>query len=97
MRRIQFLTLFLFVSFVAFGQRFHVGLFGGLAAYNGDLTEKILPKKVTNGAIGLSLNYELKDQLVLRGGLTYAIVGGADRFSEDPELVRRNLLSESWY
>ena len=95
MRRIQFLTLFLFVSFVAFGQRFHVGLFGGLAAYNGDLSEKILPKKVTNGAIGLSLNYELKDQLVLRGGLTYAIVGGADRFSEDPELVRRNLSFET--
>jgi hypothetical protein len=43
----------------SFAQRFHVGVFGGLAAYNGDLTEGIFPKKVTNGAIGITGNYEL--------------------------------------
>lgn len=95
MLRILFFFLFLSGTAGAFGQRVHVGLFGGLAAYNGDLTEKVFPKKVTNGAIGLSVNYELKDQIMLRGGLTYAIVGGADRFSDDPELVRRNLAFET--
>jgi len=73
----------------------HVGLFGGLAAYNGDLTDKIYPKKVTNGAIGFTVNYELTDQIFIRGGYTYAIVGGADRFSKDPELIKRNLSFET--
>lgn len=95
MRTNKLLILFICLSTVASSQRLHVGLFGGLAAYNGDLTDKILPKKVTNGAIGLTLNYELKDQIMLRGGLTYAIVGGADRFSDKPYLVARNLAFET--
>jgi opacity protein-like surface antigen len=79
----------------ASGQRFHVGVFGGLAAYNGDLTDKIYPKKVTNGAIGITANYELTDNIMLRAGYTYAIVGGADRFSKDQELINRNLSFET--
>ena len=76
-------------------QQLHVGVLGGLAAYNGDLTEKIYPKKVTNGAIGITANYELTDQIFIRGGFTYAVVGGADRFSDDPELIKRNLSFET--
>ena len=77
------------------GQRLHIGVFGGLAAYNGDLTEKILPKKVTNGALGITLNYELRDRFMIRGGITYAVVGGADRYSDKPDLVARNLSFET--
>jgi opacity protein-like surface antigen len=90
-------TLFVFLLFfsVADAQRWHIGVFTGAAAYNGDLTDKIFPKKVTNGALGLSLNYELSDKINLRGGFTYAIVGGADRFSDNPELVIRNLSFET--
>ena len=95
MRAILFIFLLFCVTNLALGQRLHLGVFGGLAAYNGDLTEKAFPKKVTNGAIGITGNYELKDQLILRGGFTYAIVGGANRFSEDPELVKRNLAFET--
>src|SRR5687767_10303306 len=73
----------------------HVGVFGGLAAYNGDLAEKIFPKKVTNGAIGITGNYEINDQIMVRAGFTYAIVGGADRFSDNPELVIRNFSFET--
>ena len=80
---------------VVFAQRFHLGVFGGLAAYNGDLTDKIFPKKVTNGVIGISGNYELTDNIMLRGGYNYSIVGGADRFSDDPELRARNLAFET--
>ena len=43
----------------------------------------------------LPANYELTDNIMLRGGYTYAIVGGADRFSNDPELRARNLAFET--
>ena len=46
--------IFLCVSKIIIAQRFHIGVFGGVAAYNGDLTDKIYPKKVTNGAIGIT-------------------------------------------
>jgi opacity protein-like surface antigen len=85
----------LLLSVSASAQRFHIGVFGGLAAYNGDLTEKIFPKKVTNGAIGITANYELTDNLMLRAGYTYAVVGGADRYSSNPDLVMRNLAFET--
>lgn len=95
MRKIQLLALAILFTSTAFSQRVHVGVFGGLAAYNGDLTEKIFPKKTTNGAIGITLNYELQERITLRGGLTYAIVGGADRFSDKEELKARNLAFET--
>lgn len=95
MQRILIVLFLVSTTTFTMAQRVHVGIFGGLAAYNGDLTEKIFPKKVTNGAIGITLNYELKDQVMLRGGFTYAIVGGADRFSDNPELIKRNLAFET--
>lgn len=76
-------------------QRFHLGIFGGLSAYNGDLTDKVFPKKVTNGAIGITGNYELTDNIMLRAGYTFSRVGGADRYNDDPELVKRNLAFET--
>jgi hypothetical protein len=90
--RLLVLALLMTSSLVA---QIHVGIFGGAAAYNGDLTEKIFPKKVTNGAIGITLNYELNEHIMLRGGFTYAIVGGADRFSDKPDNVMRNLAFET--
>jgi hypothetical protein len=95
MRRIQVIILLLFIAQALPAQRTHIGVFGGLAAYQGDLTNSIFPKKVTNGAIGITLNYELKDRIMLRGGFTYGIVGGADRFSGDAELEKRNLAFET--
>lgn len=95
MKKASILLLLLFTAQLIFAQRFHVGVFGGLAAYNGDLTDKVFPKKVTNGAIGITGNYELTDNIMLRAGYTYAIVGGADRFSDDPELIGRNLSFET--
>lgn len=89
-----FLSLFFLLS-AASAQRVHIGVFGGLAAYNGDLTEKLFPKKVTNGALGITGNYELNDHIMLRAGITYAIVGGADRFSKDSVLRARNLAFET--
>jgi hypothetical protein len=73
----------------------HIGLFGGVSAYNGDLVDQIFPKKVSNGAIGLTANYELQDQIMIRAGITYSRVGGADKLNKDPELVKRNLSFET--
>lgn len=95
MKSYSFILLSLAVSSIINAQRIHVGVFGGLAAYNGDLVDRIFPKKVTNGAIGVTVNYELRDKIMIRGGYTYAVVGGADRYSSDPELVRRNLSFET--
>ena len=78
MMKFRFLISLLLVGSSVFGQRIHVGLFGGLAAYQGDLTDKFFPKKVTNGALGVTVNYELTPQIMLRGGFTYSVVGGAE-------------------
>lgn len=88
-------VIVLLFSLTVSAQRFHIGVFGGLSAYNGDLTDKIFPKKVTNGAIGITGNYEITDNIMLRGGFTYTVVGGADRFNKDPDLVARNLAFET--
>ena len=95
MKKIHLVLFFVFISQLVFAQRFHIGVYGGLAAYNGDLTDKIFPKKVTNGAIGITANYELTDNIMLRGGYTYAVVGGADRFSSDSGRRARNLAFET--
>lgn len=95
MKRI-FLSILLLMGIVSLSaQNIHIGIFGGLSAYNGDLTEKIFPKKVTNGAIGITGSYELTDQILLRAGFTYSIVGGADRYNTDTVLINRNLSFET--
>jgi hypothetical protein len=95
MKSFCLLISLLLVSSIISAQRLHIGAFGGLAAYNGDLVDKIFPKKETNGAIGITFNYELRDQIMLRGGFTYSVVGGADRYGHDPELIARNLSFET--
>ncbi|MET0463604.1 MAG: DUF6089 family protein [Chitinophagaceae bacterium] len=95
MKRAVYLLMLALLCKSSVAQRFHLGVFGGLAAYNGDLTEKIFPRKVTNGAIGITGNYELTDNFMLRAGLTFTRVGGADRFSDNPERQARNLNFET--
>lgn len=95
MKRIRLVLVLLVVGFSAFCQNVHVGLFTGLSAYQGDLTKGIFPKKVTNGAIGVTVNYELTPQIMLRGGFTYTVVGGADRFNKNDSLHSRNLAFET--
>ena len=86
---------FVLLSVVSFSQNIHIGMFGGVSAYQGDLVDKVFPKKVTNGVIGVTVNYELMDQVMIRGGLNYSILGGADRYSRDTALVHRNLSFET--
>jgi Domain of unknown function (DUF6089) len=95
MRRFCLLGSFLLLASILFSQKVHIGVFGGLSAYQGDLTDKIFPKKVTNGVIGVSVNYELSEQFMIRAGFNYSVVGGADRFSDDDSLRARNLAFET--
>ncbi len=95
MKTINLFIILLISGFSAFSQNIHVGLFGGLSAYQGDLTDRFFPKKVINGAIGVTINYELTPQVMLRGGFTYSIIGGADRFSKNDSLRARNLAFET--
>jgi len=95
MIKIRLLAAFMFMGLCAFSQSLHVGVFGGIAAYSGDLTNKIFPKKVTNGALGVTVNYELTPQIMVRGGFTYTIVGGADRNNDNDSLRARNLSFET--
>ena len=95
MAKLPVISFLLLLSASVSAQRFHVGVFGGVSAYNGDLTEKLYPKKVTNAAIGVTGNYELTDNFMLRAGYTYSVVGGADRFSSNQGRVIRNLAFET--
>ena len=79
-----------------FAQRVQVGLFGGASAYSGDIVSKTFPgHKETKGAFGFTLNYQLTDQIVLRGGITFAAVAGADSLSNNTAQQYRNLSFQS--
>ena len=85
----------LFSFFTLSAQRIHIGAAGGLANYNGDLLDKLYPKKITNGFIGLTVHYELQEQLLIRGSYNFARVNGSDTYSEKEVLRQRNLQFES--
>jgi hypothetical protein len=95
MRRLALLGNFILLHLVSFSQNLHLGVFGGASAYSGDLVEKIFPKKLTNGVIGITANYELQDQVFIRAGFNYSVVGGDDKYSKDTALQHRNLSFET--
>jgi len=95
MRELTLLGNFLLLSLFGFSQKLHLGVFGGAAAYNGDLVEKLFPKKLTNGVIGITASYELQDQIFIRAGFNYSVVGGDDKYSGDTALLHRNLSFET--
>lgn len=76
-------------------QRLHLGIFGGMSAYSGDLSESLFPKEVSNGVLGITANYELRDQVMIRAGLSYTVLGGADRYNKKSDLISRNLSFET--
>ena len=95
MKCLSSLAIFLIIAPIAIAQRGHLGIFAGASAYSGDLSTKPFPRKVTNGVLGITYNYEISDLIMLRTGFTYSIVGGADRYNEKPTLSLRNLSFET--
>ena len=92
MRKTFLLIIFFSFSYCAFAQ-FQIGIFGGASNYQGDLIDKFY--KHTKPAIGLTASYELKERLVLRAGLTFAKLAGADSTSDKDYLRLRNLSFET--
>ena len=66
-----------------------VGLFGGIANYQGDLVDKLYQQP--GGAFGFTLSYQLTSRVNLRAGLTFAKVSGADSLNKQESLRLRNL------
>lgn len=89
------LFILLLIGDLLHAQRVHIGMAGGLANYNGDLLDKLYPKKLTNGFIGLTVHYELQDQILLRGSYNFARVNGSDSYSGKQVLRERNLQFET--
>lgn len=83
------------ICYSLLAQGMHVGIFGGPSAYNGDLATGFYPKKVSNIAVGVTVSKDFGPQARLRGGLTYTVVGGADRYSNNSGRVLRNLSFET--
>ena len=94
MRKLVFLPLFLISSICAFSQ-VHIGLFGGIGNYQGDLINSAYVGKLTRPAVGVTGSYELTNHLMLRAGLTFAQIAGNDRYNSKEYLKPRNLSFES--
>src|SRR3954471_981928 len=87
MRKLLFLSFFI-ISISSFAQ-FRLGLFGGIANYQGDLTDKLYQRPKPMG--GITLGYEISDHFLVRAGFTVAKVAGADSLSDKATLQTRNL------
>jgi hypothetical protein len=95
MRLILSFFVFTIISINSSAQSVHIGVFGGASAYNGDLTQKIFQKKLLNAVVGITGNYELGDQFMLRAGVTLSKLGAADRYNVDSTTIKRNLSFET--
>ncbi len=87
--------LLLFVTHIAFSQSVHIGLFGGISNYQGDLIDKYYVGKLTKPAFGLTGTYEVSDRVNVRAGITFAKIAGHDQYLSKEYLRARNLSFES--
>jgi hypothetical protein len=91
MQRSLILLLSLFIGFNSFSQT-QIGIFGGIANYQGDLVDKAYQSP--RAAVGVTVGYQLTSRINLRAGLTFAKVAGADSLNKK-DLRLRNLNFQS--
>jgi hypothetical protein len=94
MRKLVAFFPLLFISIISFSQ-VHIGVFAGTGNYQGDLVDGLFVQKLTRFSAGVTGQYELKDRLMLRTGLTFAQIAGSDKYNEKDYLKLRNLSFES--
>lgn len=94
MRKFIFTCLIVF-SFQFVDAQVHLGLFGGIGNYQGDLINSAYVGKLTRVAAGVTGEYEVNSHLSLRAGFTFAQVAGDDEFNSKDYLKLRNLSFES--
>jgi opacity protein-like surface antigen len=92
MRKLFFFLILTFFSFTLFSQ-VRLGIFGGIANYQGDLTDKVFMSP--RSALGITAGYDVSGRINLRAGLTFAKVAGADSLLKKTELRLRNLSFQS--
>ncbi|HEX6333213.1 MAG TPA: DUF6089 family protein, partial [Flavisolibacter sp.] len=80
---------FLSVTVLSLHAQLRIGIFGGIANYQGDLVDEMYqsPRPV----VGVHAAYEINKRISLRAGLSFARVAGADSLSESDVLRHRNL------
>jgi opacity protein-like surface antigen len=86
--------LFLLFSTSLVAQSFHLGLFGGVSNYQGDLTNRAYAPNTTKAAAGITASYDVSTRVSLRSGLTFVKVGGDDKTNTESARAR-NLNFES--
>ncbi|HEU4472877.1 MAG TPA: DUF6089 family protein [Flavisolibacter sp.] len=87
MQRVALFVFAFFVSISSYGQ-WQLGLFGGVANYQGDLVEKAYQS--SKGVFGISAGYQLSRRINLRAGLSFAKVAGADSLNKKADFRLRN-------
>src|SRR5438270_1927186 len=92
MRKLFFIFILFVCACSSWAQR-EIGVFGGLANYQGDLVDKAYQS--SRGVFGISYGYEMTRRITLRGGLTFAKIAGADSLSQHADLRARNLSFQS--
>lgn len=88
MRRLPLLIVFLSLTLFAKSQ-LRVGVFGGVANYLGDLSDKLYQN--SGAALGVTASYPVTNRINIRGGFTYGKVKGADSLSPREDFKLRNL------
>lgn len=89
---------FLFLSFTlciaaAASAQIRLGVFGGIANYQGDLVAK--PFASPRAAVGVSATLPVTEKFSLRAGLTFARIAGADSLNSSAAFRSRNLSFQS--
>ncbi|HVZ57532.1 MAG TPA: DUF6089 family protein [Chitinophagaceae bacterium] len=92
MKRSLLCACLLLAAAGGFGQDWHIGVFGGISSYSGDLSDKFIQgHQQSRGAVGVTLNYDYSEHLSFRAGYTHAGVSANDKFSTNAEHLKRNL------
>ena len=92
MKRLKFcLAFFLLFTGLCEAQEWQVEAMGGIAGYNGDLTQHRVSARQLGPSLNLSLKYNSGNLINIRGGLFYGRIGADDKNSADADLRKRNL------
>jgi Domain of unknown function (DUF6089) len=86
------LILLLFIAPCSFAQKWDVEVMGGVAGYNGDLTEHVFSYRTAGPSAGFNVKYNFNNEfVVLRAGLTWGKISANDKFNKQADLKSRNL------
>ncbi len=90
-----FLIFLLALPGVCKAQEWQAEIMGGVAGYNGDLTQQRISVKQLRPSLSLNLKYNSGDFVNFRFGLAYAKIGADDKNNKSRILKNRNLSFKS--